>query len=73
MNYLVLIIIALAGIALGMYLARRKGNGASGLIAEQAEADAEGESPLAMDQPLKRLKQPETTRNLHLNGSKTSL
>lgn len=33
MNYLVLIIVALAGIALGMYIARRNANG--GCIAKQ--------------------------------------
>ena len=32
------------------------------------EADAEGESPIAMEAP-KRLKQPETTGNPYLNGS----
>lgn len=37
MNYLLLAIVAIAGIALGMYLARRKGTAQTGLIAEQAE------------------------------------
>lgn len=35
MNYIILIIVAFVGIALGMYLARRKAN--AGLIAEQKE------------------------------------
>ena len=38
MNYFVLTIVALAGIALGMYLARHKKT--DGLIAQQAEAKA---------------------------------
>ena len=39
MNYLVLLAIALGGIALGMYLARRKAN--AGFIAKQVEQKAE--------------------------------
>ena len=39
MNYFVLIIIAIAGIALGMYIARRKAN--VGFIAEQSTKKAE--------------------------------
>lgn len=38
MNYLILIIVAITGIAIGAYFARRR-NG--GLIAEQAEKKAE--------------------------------
>lgn len=39
MNYVLLIIVGLAGIALGMYIARRKGN--AGFIAKQMEQKAE--------------------------------
>jgi len=39
MNYLVLIIVALAGIALGMYIARRNAN--AGFIAKQMEQKTE--------------------------------
>jgi predicted HTH transcriptional regulator len=38
MNYIVLIIVALAGIALGMYIARRKAS--AGFIAKQMEQKA---------------------------------
>lgn len=38
MNYLSLIVVAIAGVALGMYLARRSGNG---LIEKQAQKKAE--------------------------------
>ena len=44
MNYLVLIIVALAGIALGMYLARRKAN--DGFIAEQIENKAKNKQKI---------------------------
>lgn len=43
MNYAILIIVALAGIALGMYLARR---GKSDLISEQAEQKAENKKKI---------------------------
>lgn len=43
MNYVILIIIALAGIALGMYIARRNGNG---LIAEQSAKKAENKKKI---------------------------
>lgn len=43
MNYIVLIIIALAGVALGMYLARRNGNG---LIAEQVAKKMENKQKI---------------------------
>ena len=43
MNYLVLIIIALAGIVLGMYLARR---GKGDLISEQAKQKAENKQKI---------------------------
>ena len=43
MNYVILIIVALAGIALGMYLARR---GKSGLISEQETRKAENKQKI---------------------------
>ena len=43
MNYLILIIVAIAGIALGMYLARR---GNSDLISEQVEQKAENKKKI---------------------------
>lgn len=43
MNYPILIIVALVGIALGMYLARRNGNG---LIAKQVEQKAENKQKI---------------------------
>ena len=43
MNYFILIIIALAGIALGMYIARRNGNG---LIAEQTAKKIENKQKI---------------------------
>ncbi len=43
MNYVVLIIVAAAGIALGMFLARRKRNG---LISEQSEKKAENKQKI---------------------------
>jgi len=43
MNYLALIIVAIAGIALGMYIARRNGNG---LIAEQSAKKAENKQKI---------------------------
>jgi len=43
MNYFVLIIVAIAGIALGMYIARRNANG---LIAEQSEKKAENKNKI---------------------------
>jgi predicted HTH transcriptional regulator len=43
MNYLILIIVALAGIALGMYLARR---GKGDLISEQVEQKAENKKKI---------------------------
>jgi len=43
MNYLVLVIVALAGIALGMYLARR---GKGDLISEQSEKKAENKKKI---------------------------
>ena len=39
MNYIILIIVAIAGVAIGMYIARRKGN--NGFIAEQTAKKAE--------------------------------
>jgi len=44
MNYVALIIIAIAGIALGMYIARRKGN--AGFIAKQVEQKAENKQKI---------------------------
>lgn len=44
MNYFVLITVALAGIALGMYLARRKAN--AGFIAKQIEQKAENKQKI---------------------------
>ena len=44
MNYFVLIIVAVAGIALGMYLARRKAN--AGFIAKQVEQKAENKEKI---------------------------
>jgi predicted HTH transcriptional regulator len=44
MNYSILIIIALAGIALGMYIARRKAN--AGFIAKQMEQKAENKQKI---------------------------
>lgn len=44
MNYLVLIIIALVGIALGMYIARRKAT--AGFIAEQTAKKAENKQKI---------------------------
>jgi len=44
MNYLVLIIVAIAGIALGMYIARRKAN--AGFIAKQMEQKAENKQKI---------------------------
>lgn len=44
MNYFVLIIVAVAGIALGMYLARRKAN--AGFIAKQMEQKAENKQKI---------------------------
>ena len=46
MKYFVLIIVAIAGIALGMYLARRKGSGTSGLIAEQETRKTENKQKI---------------------------
>jgi len=43
MNYFVLIIVAIAGIAIGTYLARRNGNG---LIAEQAAKKTENKQKI---------------------------
>ena len=43
MNYLPLIIVGLAGIAIGMYLSRRKANG---LIAEQTARKAENKKKI---------------------------
>jgi len=43
MNYFILIIVALVGIALGMYLAHR---GKSGLISEQGEKKAENKQKI---------------------------
>ena len=43
MNYFILIIVAIAGIALGMYLARL---GKSGLISEQVEKKAENKQKI---------------------------
>jgi predicted HTH transcriptional regulator len=43
MNYLVLTIVAIVGIALGMYIARRKANG---LIAEQSARKAENKQKI---------------------------
>lgn len=43
MNYLILIIVAIVGIALGMYVARRNGNG---LIAEQSAKKAENKQKI---------------------------
>src|SRR3989338_8640963 len=44
MNYFVLIIVAVAGIALGMYLARRKTN--AGFIAKQMEQKSENKQKI---------------------------
>ena len=44
MNYFILIIVALIGIALGMYLARRKAN--DGFIAKQMEQKAENKQKI---------------------------
>lgn len=44
MNYLVLIIVALAGIALGMYIARRNAN--AGFIAKQMEQKGENKQKI---------------------------
>ena len=44
MNYPILIIVALAGIALGMYIARRKTN--AGFIAKQMEQKAENKQKI---------------------------
>ncbi len=44
MNYLVLTIVALAGIALGMYIARRSSN--AGFIAKQMEQKAENKQKI---------------------------
>ncbi len=44
MNYLLLIIVALAGIALGMYIARR--NATVGFIAKQMETKAENKQKI---------------------------
>lgn len=44
MNYVVLIIVAIAGIALGMYIARRKAN--AGFIAEQTAKKSENKQKI---------------------------
>lgn len=44
MNYFVLIIVAVVGIALGMYIARRKAN--AGFIAKQVEQKAENKQKI---------------------------
>jgi Fic family protein len=44
MNYIVLVIVAVAGIALGMYIARRKAN--TGFIAKQMEQKAENKQKI---------------------------
>lgn len=44
MNYVILIIVAIAGIALGMYLARRKAN--AGFIAKQMERKTENKQKI---------------------------
>jgi len=44
MNYIILIIVALAGIALGMYIARRNAN--AGFIAKQMERKAENKQKI---------------------------
>lgn len=44
MNYIVLIIVAVVGIALGMYIARRKSN--AGFIAEQSAKKAENKQKI---------------------------
>ncbi len=44
MNYIILIIVALVGIALGMYLARRKST--SGFIAQQMEQKVENKQKI---------------------------
>ena len=44
MNYIVLIIVAIAGIALGMYIARRNAN--VGFIAKQMEQKAENKQKI---------------------------
>ena len=44
MSYLVLIIVAVIGIALGMYIARRKAN--AGFIAKQVEQKAENKEKI---------------------------
>ncbi len=44
MNYIILIIVAIAGIALGMYIARRNAN--AGFIAKQVEQKAENKQKI---------------------------
>lgn len=44
MNYIVLIIVAIAGIALGMYIARRNAN--AGFIAKQVEQKVENKQKI---------------------------
>lgn len=44
MNYIILIVVASVGIALGMYLARRKAN--TGFIAEQMEQKTENKQKI---------------------------
>jgi predicted HTH transcriptional regulator len=44
MNYLILILVAIAGIALGMYIARRKAN--TGFIAKQVEQKTENKQKI---------------------------
>ncbi|MCK9211790.1 MAG: DUF977 family protein [Candidatus Paceibacterota bacterium] len=44
MNYFILIIVAIAGVALGMYIARRKAN--AGFIAKQVEQKAENKEKI---------------------------
>ena len=44
MNYFVLIVVAIVGIALGMYIARRKAN--AGFIAKQMEQKAENKQKI---------------------------
>lgn len=44
MDYFILIIVAIAGIALGMYIARRKAN--AGFIAKQMEQKAENKQKI---------------------------
>lgn len=49
MTYAILIIVAIAGVALGMYIARRKAN--AGFIAKQMEQKAENKQKILALEP----------------------